>query len=177
MSYAICWVSLHIDVNYADLERAAMGKLSHLPHAGAGRGQGWKSDLAVFKPFCKGMGQQVPLSSICPADLCICAQCWLFVHEGLMLSPPPCRNVEDVCRFPDLPARKQLTYQAKQLIAHEIEMEKMRRTEAVLQARNLSEVGRGREWAAGGYSTCRSWPGVQVGSGIINRIVKVGKVL
>ncbi|XP_048818142.1 chromosome transmission fidelity protein 18 homolog isoform X1 [Lagopus muta] len=48
-------------------------------------------------------------------------------------------NVEDVCRFPDLPARKQLTYQAKQLIAHEIEMEKMRRTEAVLQARNLSE--------------------------------------
>ncbi|OXB81896.1 UNVERIFIED_CONTAM: hypothetical protein H355_015093 [Colinus virginianus] len=48
-------------------------------------------------------------------------------------------NVEDVCRFPDLPARKQLTYQAKQLIAHEIEMEKMRRTEAVLQARNLIE--------------------------------------
>lgn len=48
-------------------------------------------------------------------------------------------NVEDVCRFPDLPARKQLTYQAKQLIAHEIEMEKMRRTEAVLQARNLNE--------------------------------------
>ncbi|XP_065588837.1 chromosome transmission fidelity protein 18 homolog isoform X1 [Cyrtonyx montezumae] len=48
-------------------------------------------------------------------------------------------NVEDVCRFPDLPARKQLTYQAKQLIAHEIEMEKMRRTEAVLQARKLIE--------------------------------------
>ncbi|POI26479.1 hypothetical protein CIB84_009771, partial [Bambusicola thoracicus] len=48
-------------------------------------------------------------------------------------------NVEDVCRFPDLPARKQLTYQAKQLIAHEIEMEKMRRTEAVLQAWNLNE--------------------------------------
>ncbi|XP_015732166.1 chromosome transmission fidelity protein 18 homolog isoform X2 [Coturnix japonica] len=48
-------------------------------------------------------------------------------------------NVEDVCRFPDLPARKQLTYQAKQLIAHEIEMEKMRRTEAVLQARNINE--------------------------------------
>ncbi|NXK51855.1 CTF18 protein, partial [Chauna torquata] len=48
-------------------------------------------------------------------------------------------NVEDVCRFPDLPARKQLTYQAKQLIAREIELEKMRRTEALLQARNLSE--------------------------------------
>ncbi|KAM9599424.1 chromosome transmission fidelity protein 18 homolog isoform 2-T2 [Morphnus guianensis] len=48
-------------------------------------------------------------------------------------------NVEDVCRFPDLPARRQLTYQAKQLIAREIEMEKMRRTEALLQARNLGE--------------------------------------
>ncbi|XP_068555435.1 chromosome transmission fidelity protein 18 homolog [Anas acuta] len=48
-------------------------------------------------------------------------------------------NVEDVCRFPDLPARKQLTYQAKQLIAREIELEKMRRMEALLQARNLSE--------------------------------------
>uniref|UniRef100_A0A663NCG8 Chromosome transmission fidelity protein 18 homolog n=1 Tax=Athene cunicularia TaxID=194338 RepID=A0A663NCG8_ATHCN len=50
-------------------------------------------------------------------------------------------NVEDVCRFPDLPARRQLTYQAKQLIAREIELEKMRRTEALLQARNLGEVG------------------------------------
>uniref|UniRef100_A0A8C0F1M4 Chromosome transmission fidelity factor 18 n=1 Tax=Bubo bubo TaxID=30461 RepID=A0A8C0F1M4_BUBBB len=53
-------------------------------------------------------------------------------------------NVEDVCRFPDLPARRQLTYQAKQLIAREIELEKMRRTEALLQARNLSEVGSAR---------------------------------
>ncbi|XP_037765827.1 chromosome transmission fidelity protein 18 homolog isoform X1 [Chelonia mydas] len=49
-------------------------------------------------------------------------------------------NVEDICRFPDLPARKPLTYQAKQLIAREIELEKMRRTEAVLQARNASQV-------------------------------------
>ncbi|XP_061849220.1 chromosome transmission fidelity protein 18 homolog [Colius striatus] len=48
-------------------------------------------------------------------------------------------NVEDVCRFPDLPARRQLTYQAKQLIAREIELEKMRRTEALLQARNQGE--------------------------------------
>ncbi|XP_064376131.1 chromosome transmission fidelity protein 18 homolog [Dromaius novaehollandiae] len=48
-------------------------------------------------------------------------------------------NVEDVCRFPDLPARRQLTYQAKQLIAREIELEKMRRMEALLQARNLGE--------------------------------------
>ncbi|KFO05814.1 Chromosome transmission fidelity protein 18, partial [Balearica regulorum gibbericeps] len=54
-------------------------------------------------------------------------------------------NVEDVCRFPDLPARRQLTYQAKQLIAREIELEKMRRTEALLQARNLGKVGRAHE--------------------------------
>ncbi|KAM6250098.1 chromosome transmission fidelity protein 18 homolog [Porphyrio hochstetteri] len=51
-------------------------------------------------------------------------------------------NLEDVCRFPDLPARRQLTYQAKQLIAREIEMEKMRRTEALLQARNLGKEPR-----------------------------------
>lgn len=74
--------------------------------------------------------------------------CFLF-------SPAPwCRNVEDVCRFPDLPARRQLTYQAKQLIAREIELEKMRRTEALLQARNLSEVGRVHSvlsfWGGGG---------------------------
>lgn len=44
------------------------------------------------------------------------------------------RNVEEVCRFPELPARKPLTYQAKQLIAREIEMEKMRRGEALAWA-------------------------------------------
>lgn len=38
--------------------------------------------------------------------------------------------MEEVCRFPELPARKPLTYQAKQLIAREIEVEKMRRAEA-----------------------------------------------
>uniref|UniRef100_A0A5F8HD61 Chromosome transmission fidelity protein 18 homolog n=1 Tax=Monodelphis domestica TaxID=13616 RepID=A0A5F8HD61_MONDO len=42
-------------------------------------------------------------------------------------------NIEDVCRFPDLPARKQMTYQAKQLIAREIELEKMRRMESAVQ--------------------------------------------
>jgi chromosome transmission fidelity protein 18 len=42
--------------------------------------------------------------------------------------------VEEVCRFPELPARKPLTYQAKQLIAREIEVEKMRRAEAVARA-------------------------------------------
>ncbi|ELW67773.1 Chromosome transmission fidelity protein 18 like protein [Tupaia chinensis] len=39
-------------------------------------------------------------------------------------------NVEEVCRFPELPAHKPLTYQAKQLIAHEVEVEKMRRADA-----------------------------------------------
>ncbi|XP_009067503.1 PREDICTED: chromosome transmission fidelity protein 18 homolog, partial [Acanthisitta chloris] len=48
-------------------------------------------------------------------------------------------NVEAVCRFPELPARRQLSYQAKQLIAREIELEKMRRMEALLQARSLGE--------------------------------------
>ncbi|MEE6497893.1 hypothetical protein FKM82_002919 [Ascaphus truei] len=61
-------------------------------------------------------------------------------------------NVEDVCRFPDLPARKQLTYQAKQLIAREIELEKMRRTEAFQQARN-----------AGTANTVSSSTGVNAG--------------
>nr|XP_060642516.1 chromosome transmission fidelity protein 18 homolog [Anolis sagrei ordinatus] len=49
-------------------------------------------------------------------------------------------NMEEVCRFPDLPSRKPLSYQTKQLIAREIELEKMRRTEAVLQARNADLV-------------------------------------
>ncbi|XP_034276578.1 chromosome transmission fidelity protein 18 homolog isoform X2 [Pantherophis guttatus] len=43
-------------------------------------------------------------------------------------------NVEEVCRFPDLPFRKPLTYQAKQLIAREIQVEKMRQMEAPHQA-------------------------------------------
>ncbi|XP_028913339.1 chromosome transmission fidelity protein 18 homolog isoform X1 [Ornithorhynchus anatinus] len=58
-------------------------------------------------------------------------------------------NVEAVCRFPDLPARKQLTYQAKQLIAREIELEKMRRTEAALQARNPSQPAAGEKAGSG----------------------------
>uniref|UniRef100_A0A670JUW5 Chromosome transmission fidelity factor 18 n=1 Tax=Podarcis muralis TaxID=64176 RepID=A0A670JUW5_PODMU len=54
-----------------------------------------------------------------------------------------------VCRFPDLPLRKPLTYQAKQLIAREIELEKMRRTEALLHARNSGQVS---GWTALGES-------------------------
>lgn len=48
--------------------------------------------------------------------------------------------MEEVCRFPELPARKPLTYQAKQLIAREIEMEKMRRAEALAWARGGPQV-------------------------------------
>lgn len=49
--------------------------------------------------------------------------------------------MEEVCRFPELPARKPLTYQAKQLIAREIEMEKMRRAEALAWAGGSPQVG------------------------------------
>ncbi|XP_038618560.1 chromosome transmission fidelity protein 18 homolog isoform X1 [Tachyglossus aculeatus] len=58
-------------------------------------------------------------------------------------------NVEAVCRFPDLPARKRLTYQAKQLIAREIELEKMRRAEAAVQARNPSRPTAGERAGSG----------------------------
>uniref|UniRef100_A0A3B1JPN6 Chromosome transmission fidelity protein 18 homolog n=1 Tax=Astyanax mexicanus TaxID=7994 RepID=A0A3B1JPN6_ASTMX len=49
-------------------------------------------------------------------------------------------NVEDVVRFPGLPPRKQLTYQVKQLIARETELEKMRRVEQAHQKRNPQKV-------------------------------------
>ncbi|XP_060028653.1 chromosome transmission fidelity protein 18 homolog isoform X2 [Erinaceus europaeus] len=57
-------------------------------------------------------------------------------------------NVEEVCRFPEVPARKPLTYQARQLIAREIEVEKMRRAEAAARARaslQMEGVSRGSE--------------------------------
>ncbi|CAK6444871.1 unnamed protein product [Pipistrellus nathusii] len=49
-------------------------------------------------------------------------------------------NLEEVCRFPELPARKPLTYQAKQLIAREIEVEKMRRAEALARDGDSPQV-------------------------------------
>ncbi|KAG8506344.1 Chromosome transmission fidelity protein 18 [Galemys pyrenaicus] len=52
-------------------------------------------------------------------------------------------DVEEVCRFPELPARKPLTYQAKQLIAREIEVEKMRRAEAAAGRRLRPQVAGG----------------------------------
>ncbi|XP_014398449.1 PREDICTED: chromosome transmission fidelity protein 18 homolog [Myotis brandtii] len=66
----------------------------------------------------------------------------------------PC--LEEVCRFPELPARKPLTYQAKQLIAREIEMEKMRRAEALARNGDSPQVdgsppkAKGPQGAAGG---------------------------
>ncbi|KAL1282730.1 hypothetical protein QQF64_001533 [Cirrhinus molitorella] len=45
-------------------------------------------------------------------------------------------NVEDVVHFPGLPPRRQLTYQVKQLIARETELERMRRVEKAQQKRN-----------------------------------------
>uniref|UniRef100_A0ABM5F0V8 Chromosome transmission fidelity protein 18 homolog n=1 Tax=Pogona vitticeps TaxID=103695 RepID=A0ABM5F0V8_9SAUR len=59
-------------------------------------------------------------------------------------------NVEELCRFPGLPVRKPLTYQAKQLIAREIELEKMRRTEAALQTRNSVQAPEASSLPKGG---------------------------
>lgn len=58
-------------------------------------------------------------------------------------------NVEEVCRFPELPARKPLTYQAKQLIAHEIEVEKMRRVEALARGGDVPQVDESPSGAKG----------------------------
>ncbi|XP_006810554.1 chromosome transmission fidelity protein 18 homolog, partial [Neolamprologus brichardi] len=46
------------------------------------------------------------------------------------------RRVEEVVRFPGLPPRRQLTYQAKQTISREMEQEKMRRAEQLMLLRN-----------------------------------------
>ncbi|XP_024115257.1 chromosome transmission fidelity protein 18 homolog isoform X1 [Oryzias melastigma] len=45
-------------------------------------------------------------------------------------------RVEEVARFPGLPPRRQLTYQAKQTISREMELEKMRRAEQLMLQRN-----------------------------------------
>ena len=60
--------------------------------------------------------------------------------------------MEDVCRFPELPTRKPLTYQAKQLIAREIEVEKMRRVEALARARVGPQVSPPRALGRAGPS-------------------------
>lgn len=81
------------------------------------------------------------------------AQSWVILGDYSLFFPC-CRNVEAVCRFPELPARRQLSYQAKQLIAREIELEKMRRAEA----RNLGQVGISRGLA--GMCMCRKSSGM-----------------
>ncbi|XP_068583238.1 chromosome transmission fidelity protein 18 homolog isoform X3 [Cebidichthys violaceus] len=48
-------------------------------------------------------------------------------------------RVEEVVRFPGLPPRRQLTYQAKQTISREMEQEKMRRAEQLMLQRNPRE--------------------------------------
>ncbi|XP_071387570.1 chromosome transmission fidelity protein 18 homolog [Centroberyx affinis] len=45
-------------------------------------------------------------------------------------------RVEELVKFPGLPPRRQLTYQAKQTISREMEQEKMRRAEQLLLLRN-----------------------------------------
>lgn len=80
---------------------------------------------------------------------------WPLLVSTDWVSWCPNRNVEELCRFPELPTRKPLTYQAQQLIAHEIEMEKMRRAEA--RAMGSPQVSSPR-------APCRARPGGQ-GSG------------
>ncbi|KAM7394519.1 hypothetical protein PAMP_021316 [Pampus punctatissimus] len=45
-------------------------------------------------------------------------------------------RIEEVVKFPGLPPRRQLTYQAKQTISREMEQEKMRRAEQMMLQRN-----------------------------------------
>ncbi|XP_027719056.1 chromosome transmission fidelity protein 18 homolog [Vombatus ursinus] len=71
-------------------------------------------------------------------------------------------NIEDVCRFPDLPARKQLTYQTKQLIAREIELEKMRRAEASIQARYSGQADKESPLATENPQACSGVKGTPV---------------
>ena len=71
---------------------------------------------------------------------------------GCPALPTLSRNLEEVCRFPELPARKPLTYQAKQLIAREIEMEKMRRAEALVGDADSPQVSPPLVWGRAGPS-------------------------
>ncbi|XP_053709042.1 chromosome transmission fidelity protein 18 homolog [Synchiropus splendidus] len=58
-------------------------------------------------------------------------------------------RVEEVVRFPGLPPRRQLTYQAKQTISREMEQEKMRRAEQMLLQRNPPQVTAAEKKKAG----------------------------
>lgn len=61
-----------------------------------------------------------------------------------------CRRVEEVVRYPSLPPRRQLTYQAKQTISREMEQEKMRRAEQLIQQRNPAAVRHTQRWRSTG---------------------------
>ncbi|KAI4833421.1 hypothetical protein KUCAC02_016325 [Chaenocephalus aceratus] len=58
-------------------------------------------------------------------------------------------RVDDVVRFPGLPPRRQLTYQAKQTISREMEQEKMRRAEQLMLQRNPCRAQTGGKKADG----------------------------
>ncbi|XP_062420773.1 chromosome transmission fidelity protein 18 homolog [Pungitius pungitius] len=62
-------------------------------------------------------------------------------------------RVEDVVRFPGLPPRRQLTYQAKQTISREMEQEKMRRAEQLMLQRNPPTQREAEKKSAGPTST------------------------
>lgn len=65
----------------------------------------------------------------------------LFLRSYLLILCD-CRRVEEVVRYPGLPPRRQLTYQAKQTISREMEQEKMRRAEQLMLQRNPAVVRR-----------------------------------
>uniref|UniRef100_A0A674N8B7 Chromosome transmission fidelity protein 18 homolog n=1 Tax=Takifugu rubripes TaxID=31033 RepID=A0A674N8B7_TAKRU len=54
-------------------------------------------------------------------------------------------RVEEVVRYPSLPPRRQLTYQAKQTISREMEQEKMRRAEQLILQRNPTLIQKQEE--------------------------------
>ncbi|XP_072320121.1 chromosome transmission fidelity protein 18 homolog [Eucyclogobius newberryi] len=65
-------------------------------------------------------------------------------------------RVEEVVKFPGLPPRRQLTYQAKQTVSREMEQEKMRRAEQLLQRRNLPQKEVQREKKANAPVTTKN---------------------
>lgn len=74
--------------------------------------------------------------SVCLIYVCLLA----FVYSCLLSLCMFRRRVEEVVRYPGLPPRRQLTYQAKQTISREMEQEKMRRAEQLMLQRNPAAV-------------------------------------
>ncbi|KAF7223516.1 chromosome transmission fidelity protein 18 homolog isoform X1 [Nothobranchius furzeri] len=65
-------------------------------------------------------------------------------------------RVEEVARFPGLPPRRQLTYQAKQTISREMEQEKMRRAEQTMLQRNPAAAAKEEEKKSAGPKPTRN---------------------